>query len=162
MHSASNRSLSASIFLGASPPTSTPARKPSAISTRQIASRRRECGSVSSLYRARIALRIRVSNSAIGSVCDIIDSLPARLDDARQLAVERIFAQAHPAHLETPIVRARAAAQRAAIVRAHFEFWFAGCLNPQARFRHSDNPYAPCSGVGGGVAAAATAALAAA
>src|SRR5271166_1353503 len=63
--------------------------------------------------------------------------LPARLDHARQLAVERIFAQAKPAHLETPIVRARASAQRTAVVLAHFEFLFAGCFDPQARFSHS-------------------------
>jgi hypothetical protein len=48
-----------------------PARKPSARRTRQIASRKRECAISTWLYRARIAFRMRVNSSAIGSVWDI-------------------------------------------------------------------------------------------
>src|SRR5262245_46777174 len=60
---------------------------------------------------ARLALRTRVSMSAIGS---LRMALPARLHDARDLALQRQLAEAEPAHLELPEVAARAAAQLAA------------------------------------------------
>src|SRR5690349_4490571 len=95
-----------------------------------------------------MALRLRVSSSAIGSVCDIIpftgclyrmyspSGLPAGFDNAGQLAVERVLAQAEPAHLEAPIIRARASAQRAAVILPHLEFLFAGRFHPETSLSH--------------------------
>src|SRR5687767_259815 len=59
-------------------------------------------------------LRMRDRKSAIGSVIDILTSSPARLDDARQLTLERQEAEAEPAHVELAHVGARPAAQRTA------------------------------------------------
>src|SRR5690349_14572067 len=56
-------------------------------------------------------LRMRDRKSAIGSVIDIWTSSPARLDDARQLTLERQIAEAEPAHIELAHVGARTAAQ---------------------------------------------------
>src|SRR5439155_2104579 len=67
---------------------------------------------------ARLALRTRVSMSAIGS---LRMALPARLQDARNLALERQLAEAEPAHLELPEVAARAAAQLAPMIGARLE-----------------------------------------
>src|SRR5262249_48531181 len=97
----------------------------------------REWSTISSLNRAPMALRIRVNSSAIGSVCDIFAfSLPACLDDAREMAAMRQFAQAQTAHLEAPIVRPRAPAQRASIVGAHLELGGARRLDLEALLRH--------------------------
>src|SRR5499426_3793031 len=67
---------------------------------------------------ARLALRIRVRRSAIGS---LRMALPARLHDARDLALERQLAEAEPAELELPEVAARAAAQLAPRIGARLE-----------------------------------------
>src|SRR5512139_146612 len=75
---------------------------------------------------ALLALRMRVSISAIGSV--IIGSnpshLPTGLDDARDLAPERPVTETDAAHVELPEVAAGPAAQRAAVVRTDLEL---GC-----------------------------------
>src|SRR5207249_4489277 len=56
---------------------------------------------------ARLALRMRVSMSAIGS---LRMGLPARLHDAGHLALERQLAEAQTTHLELPEIAAWAAA----------------------------------------------------
>src|SRR5260221_9971253 len=72
--------------------------------------------------RAWPPLRTRASKSAIGSVIDMQEPSPARLGQARNHAFARQVAQAEPAHAKTAVKGARPAAQRAAVVTAHFEF----------------------------------------
>ena len=67
---------------------------------------------------ALLALRMRVSMSAIGSV-SIVSSYQLALRHARDRALVRELAQADPAEAELPEDRARAAAAVAARVRAH-------------------------------------------
>src|SRR5690348_1979469 len=127
-----------SFFSTPSPVGSALSRNPSVTSTRHIASRIREYPTATSVWRAWAALRIRVSSSAIGSVCDInlLLSLPAGLDHAGKLYAQRILAQAQTAHLEAPIIGAGASAQRAAVMRAHLEFRRAHRLYLEALLRH--------------------------
>src|SRR5215831_17234517 len=66
-----------------------------------------------------IALRIRVRKSAIGSVIFYLLPLPARLDDARNLATQRQVAEADAAHLKLAKIAAGAAAHLATVTRAH-------------------------------------------
>src|SRR6266571_1655429 len=82
---------------------------------------------------ARLALRTRVSMSAIGS---LRMALPARLHDARNLALERQLAEAEPAHLELPEVGARAAAQLAAVIGARAELRLTLGLHDERGLRH--------------------------
>src|SRR6185437_8241491 len=73
-------------------------------------------------WRARTALRIRVSMSAIGSVviyCPYVFSLPAGLRHARDFALERKPAEADAAHFEFPQKRARPAADAATVPDAN-------------------------------------------
>src|SRR5215467_5111163 len=71
---------------------------------------------------ARLALRMRVSRSAIGSLIDmVVRPLPAGLDHARHLALEGELPEAEPAELELSEVAARPAAQLAAAVDARLE-----------------------------------------
>src|ERR1700720_2509306 len=57
---------------------------------------------------ARLALRMRVRKSAIGSLIDMATRpLPARLDHARHLALEGELPEADPAELELPEEAAR-------------------------------------------------------
>src|SRR4026207_1904773 len=65
---------------------------------------------------ARLALRMRVRKSATGSRTI---GLPARLDHAGHLALERELAEADPAGLELAQIAARPAADLATVVRAH-------------------------------------------
>src|SRR5258708_28773893 len=65
---------------------------------------------------ARLAFRIRVSMSAIGSVMDIGALLPARLDDAGDFAPEGPLPKTQPAQLELAVVDARPDAVLAAEV----------------------------------------------
>src|SRR5437899_9857978 len=78
----------------------------------------REYGISQLACRARDALRMRVSMSAMGSV--MLMALPARLRDARDFAGERQLAEANPAQREAANERARPSADLAAIVRLHF------------------------------------------
>src|SRR5262245_49025371 len=64
---------------------------------------------------ARLPLRMRVSRSAIGSL--LMASSPARLHDARHLALEGQLAKAEAAHLELAEVAPGPAAQLAAGIR---------------------------------------------
>src|SRR2546426_12814421 len=66
---------------------------------------------------ARLALRMRVSRSAIGS----LRILPARLHDARHLALEGELAETQATHLELSDVRPRASAELAPMVGARLE-----------------------------------------
>src|SRR5512147_3069379 len=65
---------------------------------------------------ARLALRMRVRKSAIGS---LTIALPARLDHAGHFALERKLAEADPAGFELAQVAARPATDLAAVVGAH-------------------------------------------
>src|SRR5690349_19544750 len=76
-----------------------------------------EAGTSTLGWRARIALRTRVSMSAMGSVIMILllRLLPTGLDDARDLAVQRELAEAQPADAELAQKTARPAAAPAAV-----------------------------------------------
>src|ERR1035437_479080 len=92
----------------------TPAMKPSCRRIRAISRLVREAGTTTSACRARDALRMRVSMSAIGSET-FIDSLPARLGDAGQLAQQRPLAEADTAQPKAPHECPRATADEAAV-----------------------------------------------
>src|SRR5918997_6328256 len=104
-----------------------------------------ECGITTLSWYAALALRRRVSMSAIGSVIVMVTSslsrrgsqpvslpglrrrgLPGGLVDAGQLAAVRHLADAHPAEPELAEHRARAAAPLAARVAAHPELGLLG------------------------------------
>src|SRR5579885_2836994 len=76
-----------------------------------------EAGTSTLGCRAWIALRTRVSMSAMGSVCMILllRLLPAGLDDSRNLAVEGKLAEAQTANAELAEIAARPAAAPAAV-----------------------------------------------
>src|SRR5450759_845310 len=93
----------------------TSAMKPSSTRIRAICRLVLEAGTTTSACRARDALRMRVSMSAIGSET-IIVYLPARLGDAGQLAEERPLTEADAAQTEAPHVRARATTNEATMV----------------------------------------------
>src|SRR5262245_17804575 len=82
-----------------------------------------EAGHSTFSCRARTAVRMRVSRSAIGSVMDDIPdlSLPARLGDARDHPPVRHLAQADPAEAELAEIAPRPPADVAALVGAHGE-----------------------------------------
>src|SRR5439155_18862397 len=93
-----------------------------------------ERGSSTFVLRARIPLRMRARKSAIGSVIDIFDisaSLPAALDDARDIATQCELAEAEAAHLELAEVRTRPAATLAAALDANLELVLLGKLIDQ-------------------------------
>src|SRR6266446_2629924 len=71
---------------------------------------------------ARLALRMRVRRSAMGSLIDMEPRpLPARLDHTRHLALEGELPEADPAELELPQVTARSTAQPAARIGPRLE-----------------------------------------
>src|SRR5262245_46270031 len=70
-------------------------------------------------FSARWALRMRVSMSAIGSVMLMLGLLPARLDHARDLAVQRDQPQLPARQPELAVNPARAPGQRAAVPQPH-------------------------------------------
>src|SRR5215217_2642673 len=92
---------------------------PSSWRMRAISTFCREVGISAVSCSALLALRMRVSMSAIGSVCMVL--LPARLRHARDLPVVRELAQADPAEAELAIDGAGAAAAPAARVLPHLE-----------------------------------------
>src|SRR5579872_1652862 len=87
----------------------------------------RDAGMSTRVCLAVTALRIRASMSAIGSVMSALSSfqlsasrlsaLPAALGDARDVAFERELAEAQAAQRELAHVRARAAAEAAAVAQ---------------------------------------------
>src|SRR6188472_1781026 len=103
---------------------------------RAISSFRREVGISAVSCIALLALRIRVSMSAIGSV-SISSLLPTALGHAGDGAVVRELAQADPAEAELLEHRARAAALVAARVVAHLELRAALLLDDERRLGHA-------------------------
>src|SRR5256712_3123064 len=108
--------------------------KPSSFRISAMRTLSREAGMSTFSCSARLALRMRVSRSAIGSLR--IRPLPARLHDARNLALERQLAKAEPAHLELPEVAARAAAQLAPGIGARAELRLTLRLHDERGLRH--------------------------
>src|SRR4026207_1498729 len=80
---------------------------------------------------ARLALRILVSMSAIGSVSTFLFLLPARLRHSGDGALVRELAQADPADAELAIDRARATAPVAARVGPHLVLGLALLLDDE-------------------------------
>src|SRR5579859_2289619 len=76
---------------------------------------------------AAAALRMLVKKSAIGSVCITLFalSLPARLHDAGNFALERHAAETNAAHLKLADISPRAAANAATVAVLGRELWFA-------------------------------------
>src|SRR5215831_16856652 len=104
---------------------------------------------------ARLALRILVRRSAIGSLViggslrtrlvfshtlHPLPFLPTRLDHAWDFALERQFSEAEPASLELPEIAARAATQSAASIGPRLELGRALLLHNQRSFRHLKTP----------------------
>src|SRR5207248_5244989 len=100
--------------------------KPSSLSTWAIFSLRRVVGISTAGRSMRLALRMRVSMSAIGSVIMAVWSLPARLHHAGDEAVAGHVAEADASYAELAVHRPRPAAQPAAeadadaLARLHF------------------------------------------
>src|SRR5262245_23916957 len=84
---------------------------------------------------ARLALRMRVSRSAMGSLFMIAS--PARLDHARHLALEGQLPEAQTAELELPQVAARASTQLTAAIGATGELRGALRLHDERGLGHS-------------------------
>src|SRR6188508_726986 len=108
--------------------------KPSSLRMRAIASLVREAGTITSVWRARLAFRMRVSMSAMGS--ETFMGLPARLRDTGQLAQQGALPEADAAHREPAHVRTRPAADEAAMVGAHREPGVAGRLGDHRLLGH--------------------------
>src|SRR4051812_43656315 len=88
---------------------------------------------------ATLALRMRVSMSAMGSVIVMSSPRlpsPARLGDARDLALMGELAEAQTAQAELAVHRARPAAPPAAGVGAHLELRLALLLLDQSLLGH--------------------------
>src|SRR5262247_2043865 len=87
---------------------------PSALRISAIRTFKRDDGISTFSCSARLALRMRVSRSATGSL--LMGASPAGLDHARDLAFERQLPEAQPTHLELAQITAGPAAQQAAAV----------------------------------------------
>src|SRR5258706_3034020 len=115
--------------------------KPSSLRIRAISRLVREAGTTTSVWRARDALRTRVSMSAIGSEM-FMQSLPARLGDARELALEGSLAEADAAQGEPAHECTRPAAHEAPVIAADAELRRPLCLCDQRFLGHSYLPRA--------------------
>src|SRR5215469_14560765 len=105
---------------GRSSCASKPRMKPSRFSTSSTLARSFDAGARQVEWRARCALRMRVSISPRGSETAICPSLlPARLDHARDLPLVAQLAQLDPADLELAVIAARAPGQLAAQPHPH-------------------------------------------
>src|SRR5881392_229375 len=93
--------------------------KPSSLRTWATCSFCLDSGMITFALRAVMALRMRVSISAIGSV--IVLPLPARLDDAGNVSPERELTEAHAAQPELAQECTRTAALRTTVALADFE-----------------------------------------
>src|SRR6476659_1183827 len=111
------------------------AMKPSSLRMRASSRLGRDAGTTTSVWRARDALRTRVSMSAIGSEM-FIGFLPARLGDARQLAQERTLPEADAAQREPSHVGPRPTAHRAAVIRLHLVLRLARGLRDHRLLSH--------------------------
>src|SRR4029078_10448762 len=89
--------------------------KPPALRMRAISRLVREAGTITSVWRAREALRTRVSMSAMGSEMFMQD-LTAPLGDPRKPAREGALAETDAAQVEAAHERTRPAADDAAVV----------------------------------------------
>src|SRR5215210_1393317 len=116
--------------------------KPSSLRRRQTSSLSRETGTSSRSCFARWALRIRVSRSAMGSVM-LIESfspsrpLPARLDHAGQIALQRQIPQVDATQPELAVDTARAATDPAPVAVADLELQLLPLLRDLCRRRHN-------------------------
>src|SRR3954471_3367467 len=108
---------------------------PSSLSRRAISTFSFEAGIVVVSCSALLALRMRVSMSATGSV-SIASLLPARLRHARDHALVGELAQADPAEPELLVDGARAAAAVAAAVGARLELLRPGGLDHEGLLGH--------------------------
>src|SRR5579875_162329 len=108
---------------------------PSSLSRRAISTFIFELGIVTRSCSALLALRMRVSMSAIGSV-STAPPLPARLRHAGDRTLVRQLAQADPAEAELAKHRARPAAPVAAGVAAHRELLRSSLLDDQGLLGH--------------------------
>src|SRR3954466_8518186 len=115
---------------GPSWPSLTSAMKPSSLRMRAISRLVREAGTTTSVWRARDALRMRVSMSAMGSET-FIGLLPARLRHARQLAQQGPLPEADAAQREAAQVCAGPTADGAAVIPADLELWGPLCLRDE-------------------------------
>src|ERR1044072_4917784 len=104
--------------------------KPSSLRMRAISRLVREAGTTTAVWRAREALRTRVSMSAIGSEMFTWD-LPARLGDARQLAGQGALPEADAAEGEPAHEGARPTADEAAVVAPDAELRLPTCLGDE-------------------------------
>src|SRR3990172_4889094 len=116
--------------------------KPSSLRISAILTFSFEDGTSTFSCSARLALRMRGSRSAIGSVIDISSRLlPAGLDDARPLALEGELPEADAARLELPEITAGKAADLAAGVGPRLELRRGPLLHDSPGLRHpSDSP----------------------
>src|SRR4051812_3212715 len=95
---------------------------------------------------ATLALRMRVSMSAMGSVMVIVGlPSPARLGDARDLAGVHELAQAEPAQPELAVHGARPAAAAAPRVGPHLVLGLALLLLDQRLLGHLLTPFPACA-----------------
>src|SRR3954454_16569106 len=94
-----------------------------------------EAGTTTSSWRARVALRMRVSMSAIGS--DTFMGLPARLRHARELAHQGTLAETDAAHSKAAHERPRSPADHAAVVTARRELGLALRLRDERLLGHT-------------------------
>src|SRR5215467_4389976 len=108
---------------------------PSSLRRRAISTFILQLGMVACSCSALLALRMRVSMSAIGSV-STVSLLPARLRHARDRALVRELPEADPAEAELAEDRARAAAPVAARVVAHLVLLGSPLLDDERRLRH--------------------------
>src|SRR6201987_5663508 len=108
---------------------------PSSLRRRAISTFIRELGMVACSCSALLALRMRVSMSAIGSV-STASLLPTRLRHAGNRALVRQLAQADAAQPELAEDRARTAAPIAARVVAHLELLGSPLFDDERRLRH--------------------------
>src|SRR5438045_5159100 len=108
---------------------------PSSLSRRAISSFIRELGISTWSWSARLALRIRLSMSAIGSVSTCV-LLPRALCHARDRAFVRELAQADPTEAELAENGPRTPAAAAARVIAHAVLLRALRLRDQRFLRH--------------------------
>src|SRR2546423_10703728 len=106
---------------------------PSSFSSSAMRTLSREDGMSTFSCSALLALRMRVSRSAIGS---LRMALPARLHDAGHLALEGELPEAQAAHPELAQVAAGTAAQPAAAVTARREFRRAQRLHDERGLGH--------------------------
>src|SRR5687768_6659100 len=101
-----------------------------------------ELGQSTAVLRARMPLRIRVRKSAMGSVIDIAEGpyLPARLDHAGDLALERQAPKTQATHVEFAHVRPGTPAERAAVALANIKLEL-----PGEHLGQSTHAAAPCA-----------------